>query len=347
MSKRRSVRRSLAVLILLVILLGAAWTGLWYVVSGRLAHHVATWEQQEQAAGWTITHGEPRRTGWPMAAGVTLPSLFISGGKAYLHGGIAWHADSLTLALDIRHPNDLYFGVSGRQSLAVGSAPAIPFRTRRLTGRVTLLSGDRPGLIQLHATGLLAALPTAGGAPRPLSIADIAAALRADAAARASSDALILAATLSMIDLPPHLLPALGKLQNLSVDAVLSGPVPPAGNAPDPVATATVWRQAGGSLTLRTLHLLDGPLTLDGQGRFQLDPSLQPSGTLILRAIGLDPMLTRLAETGTLSCQEAKAAKAVLALMMRPPQPDVVTAPLSLHDGLVSFGAIPLIRLPL
>ncbi len=36
----------------------------------------------------------------------------------------------------------------------------------------------------------------------------------------------------------------------------------------------------------------------------------------------------------------------MLALMMRPPHPDVLQAPLGLRRGVVSLGSIPLIRLP-
>ena len=166
MSKRRSLRRSLAVLILVLIVLGAGWTGVWYIVGTRLAGHLAAWEEQERAAGWVVTHDAPRRSGWPMAAGLTLGHFSMAGGRAYLPGGIAWQAESLTLALDIRHPNDLYLGVNGRQSLALAGGVAIPFQATRLIGRVALSSADQPGLVQLHAIGLLAALPQASGTHR-------------------------------------------------------------------------------------------------------------------------------------------------------------------------------------
>jgi hypothetical protein len=337
MSKRRSLRRSLAVLILLLILLGAGWTGLWYVVANRLADHVAAWEQQQRAQGWTITHGTPTRTGWPMAAGITLPGLTVSGGARYLPGGIVWQTASLTLALDIRHPNDLFLGVSGRQSLAVAGRPAVPFQATKFIGRMALLPGDRPGLVQLHAIGLIAALQKPDGTPEPLAVADLAAAMQADDTADATGSALVVAATLTGVDLPPNLVPGfVRRVQTASFDVALSGPLAPPMD----------WQKAGGSLTLRAAHLADGPLTLDGQGRFQLDPFLRPAGSLLLAVTGLDPVLDRLAANAVLSRQEAVAVTAMLGLMMRPPDPAVLQAPLSLHDGLVSLGSIPLIRLP-
>jgi hypothetical protein len=339
----------LAVLFLLLILLGAGWTGLWYVVAGRLAAHVAAWEQQERAQGWTIAHGTPRRVGWPMAAGITLPDVALSGGAQYLPGGVAWQAGSVTLALDIRHPNALFIGVDGRESLKVAGGQTMPFQASKFIGRMALLPGDRPGLVQLHAMALLVALKKADGTPEPLSIADLAAAVQADGTAAAQANALVAAATLTNVGLPPDLLPGFARtLQTAAFDIALSGPVPPGGAAAEsPAATAAAWQKAGGSLALRLLHVADGRLTLDGQGRFQLDAFLRPAGSMTVTVAGLDETLDRLAKNGVLSRPEAIAITAMLGLMMRPPEPQLLQAPLSLRAGLVSLGAIPVVRLPL
>jgi hypothetical protein len=347
MSKRRLYRRSLAVLILLLILLAAAWTGTWYVLAGRVSTNVLAWEQQQRAQGWIMTQGEARRSGWPMAAGVTLPNIRVSGGAQYLPGGIDWRAASLTLAVDIRHPGDLYWGVTGRQSLRLARGPAIPFQATTFAGQVVLSSGDHSPLFELHAAGLIAAIPTAHGSPEPLSVARLDAAETADGTVDAAGNALVVAATMTGIGLPPHLLPGSGgSLKSLSFDAAASGPVPVSTPTPNAVAMATAWRDAGGSLALRAFHLADGPLTMDGQGRFQLDAFLRPEGMVRLHLIGVDEMVARLAENGTLTRPEATAIRAMLGLMIRPPGADVLEAPLSLRDGVVGVGAIPLLRLP-
>ena len=348
MSKRRRFRRFLAVLILLVVLLAAGWTGAWYVASGRVATQVLAWEQQQRARGWTITQGVPRRSGWPMAAGVTLPELRLSGGTQYLPGGIVWSADALTLAVDIRHLGDLYWGVAGRQTLRLGQAPAIPFQATTFSGQLVLSPGNQPRLFQLRAVGLIAAIRSADGQAEPLSIGSLDAAETADSTADATGNALVVAATMTAVGLPAHLLPGQERiLQRLSFDMALSGPVPVGGAAPRPENLATAWRNAGGSLALRALHLTDGPLAVDGQGRFQLDAFLRPEGTLTLHLVGLDEVVARLSKRGTLTRSEAIAIRAMLGLMMRPSGADVLDAPLSLRGGVLSLGAIPLLRLPL
>ncbi|WP_284945433.1 DUF2125 domain-containing protein [Acidisoma cladoniae] len=347
MTKRRRIRRVLAGLILLLILVGAAWTGVWFIVAGRLADHLAAWEQQEKAQGWTITHGTPSRTGWPMAAGITLPDFSVTGGDDILPGGIAWNAEAVTLALDIRHPNDLFVGVTGREQIRVAQAAPIPFQATRLTGQVEILPGDTPGLVQTHATGVLAAFNGAA-----LSVTDVNAALRADGSADAEHDALIVAATATGIGLPPSVTHALGSsVKTFAFDAAVTGPVPLAGAAPDPVAAANGWRDAGGSLTLRALHLDDAPLVLDAQGRFQLDATLKPTGDLAVHAVGLNASLDRMAAARDIPHSVAVAVKAMLGLLITPantlsPEKAPLDATLSLRDGLISLGAIPLLRLP-
>jgi hypothetical protein len=345
MRKRRRLWRFPAILILLLILLAAGWTGVWYVAAGRVSANLLAWERQQRAQGWTITHGQPRRTGWPMAAGVRLPGIRVSGGAQSMPGGLVWQAEGLTLAVDIRHLGKLYWGVIGRQSLAVAQGPAIPFQATTFAGQVALSPGDGARLLQLHAAGLIAAIRAADGTPQPLSVGTLDAAVSGDGAADAAGNALIVAARMTGVGLPPHLLPVLGRsLESLSFDAAMSGPVPA---TPDPRAGATAWRNAGGSLALRALHLADGPLTLSGQGRFQLDAFLRPEGTVALHLAGLHDKVERLVAQGTLTRPEATAILAMLGLMMRPAGADALDAPVSLRDGLISLGAIPLLRLPL
>jgi hypothetical protein len=347
MSKRRRLRRSMVVLLLLAIVLAAGWTALWYVAAGQVAAQAMAWEQQERGQGWVITQGTPRRSGWPMAAGVTLPDIAVSGGAALLPGGLSWHASSLKLAVDIRHLHDLYIGVTGRQTLSLAGGPAIPFQATSFAGQIGFAQGPNPGLLQLHASGLIAAIPTAGAQAAPVAIGTLDAAALANGAAGAGGQALVLAATMDDIGLPPHLLPGLGRIvRRLSFDAAISGPLPATAATLDPAAAATAWRRAGGSLALRALYLSYGPLTLDGAGTIQLDASLRPEGSVILHASGVDSTIDAFADHGTLTQPEARVLRAVLGLMMRPPGSDTLVAPLSLRAGVIGLGAIPLLRTP-
>jgi hypothetical protein len=60
----------------------------------------------------------------------------------------------------------------------------------------------------------------------------------------------------------------------------------------------------------------------------------------------LDEVVERLVKAGMLTRSEARAVRAMLDLMMRPSGADRLDAPVTLRDGIVSLGAIPLLRLP-
>ncbi len=343
MSKRRRFRRSLVVLTLLLILIGGAWTAVWFVVAGRVAGALAAWEAQARAAGFTIRHDPPVKTGWPMAAGIRLAHFSISGGRAYLPGGFSWAAGQVTVARDIRHLDVVFIGVDSRQLLQLAARPAIAFQAKRMMAEAELLPGGGFGLIQAHATGILAAWPVRGAAPLPVAIANMAAAVRMDASAAPDRPAVILAAELHGIGLPRSHMAALGAPRLLSFDAALSGPVSPPGGAQG--SAAALWAKAGGSLSLRAFRLEDGPLTLSGTGRAELAPDLKPRAQLTLQARGLAPALNRLAAARVMTVPEAQAMTAVASLLApRPDEP--LVAPFTLDNGLVRLGAIPLFRWP-
>jgi hypothetical protein len=99
------------------------------------------------------------------------------------------------------------------------------------------------------------------------------------------------------------------------------------------------------------MHLDDGPLVLDAQGRFQLDAMLKPTGDLAVHAVGLNASLDRMAAARDIPHSVAVAIKAMLGLLITPattisPEKAGLDATLSLRDGLISLGAIPLLRLP-
>ncbi|MCB8882519.1 DUF2125 domain-containing protein [Acidisoma cellulosilytica] len=318
MSKRRRFRRSLAVLILLVLVLVGGWTGAWYLLAGRLADHLASWESQAQAAGFTIRHDPPVRTGWPMAAGIRLTNVSVQVSRSYLPGGGVWQAGQVTLALDIRHTGNLFIGIDGRQSVTLGQNPPIAFQAQTMTALAALLPGDRLGLIRGNASAILAAWPAGSGKVQPVSIASIAAALNA-----AGPD-LTLAAQLHDIGLPRSHMAALGNPAFLSFDTVVSGlPAKP-------------------SLTLRAFHLDDGPLTLNATGQFDLAADRKLQGMVNVTAQGLDQAMLTLAEAKVMTKPEARAMTAVASLVMAPNR----AAPLILDDGLVRLGPIPLFRWP-
>ncbi|GAB0113697.1 DUF2125 domain-containing protein [Acidisoma sp. C75] len=345
MTTRRRFRRFFLLLLLLALAFGGIWTALWYNVSGRLMGQIASFEAARRAEGWRISHDAPVRTGWPMAAGVRLGHLVVSGGGAYLPGGIGWTAAGLTVALDIRHPHSLYLGLAGRQSLAIGGAAPIRFQAAHMAGEAAFGPGWTLGLTQISAESILAAVPAQGGL-KPLSIARMAAALRLDRGAPASGTAVAFAGQLEGAQLPPSHMAALGTVGRLGVDFVLSGPWPAEAARQDAAQNARRWAAAGGSLTLHRAVLEAGPLHLTAAGSLHLDAALRPAGLLSLEVSGLGQSLKLLAARKVMTQNQARAMAAVLAVLRQPAAPgNAIALPLSLQGGVAGIGPVPLWRL--
>jgi Uncharacterized protein conserved in bacteria (DUF2125) len=345
MSRRRPFRRVIAGLILLLLLAVAGWTGAWLWVADRMNTHLAAWEAEQRSAGWTIAHGTPTRAGWPFAAALILPDLNIVGPQNMVPGGIAWTADRLTLALDIRHPDDLYFAATGRQTLNLAGSGPIPFAAERLVAHAALQPGGATTAVTFRARRLLAALPNAQ--PSSLAVAELVGTLSVDHLAGRDRAAIAMVISASDIDLPERNGLGLGRRVSVLAAAVgMTGPTAMPGGAP---LTIAGWRDGGGSLDLRLLRLDYGPLAVSGDGQIALGPTLQPGGKARLHATGVNAAIEDLIHSHMLKRSSAIALRAMLGLLIRPSTsaaPPVLDVPLTLNAGVISLGTVPVLRLP-
>jgi hypothetical protein len=136
------------------------------------------------------------------------------------------------------------------------------------------------------------------------------------------------------------------RIANLEVDGALNGPVP-AGHTPAEQAAA--WRDGGGSLEVRRLALVWGPLDLTASATLAFDDQLQPMGAGSARLVGYAETLDALAAHAVISRSAATASKAVLSLMAHNPEdgsPPDVEVPLTLQYRTLSMRQVPLVRLP-
>ena len=92
--------------------------------------------------------------------------------------------------------------------------------------------------------------------------------------------------------------------------------------------------------------VLWGPL--DAQGHFTagLDAALQPVATGTVHMTGFHAAIDALVRAGTISRNAARVVTTVLDLMATSTDPAMVDVPLTLHDGTLAMGAIPLQRFP-
>jgi hypothetical protein len=324
-----------------LVLLAAAHTVAWFVVTGRMETAFAAWMAGLPAAGWTAAAGPVSRTGWPTEAAIEVPNLVVSGATDDVPGGVTWRAERLRLAIAVTEPRLLRLNAMAAQHLRVGPLPEVGLTGERLEATVPLT-----GAASADLTGKNVTLALPAGA---VGIATLAAHGAADPAAARGAPALALTASAEAIALPK---PAGGtwalgdRIASVSFDAALSGPVPA---TTDLTARATAWRDGGGTLDLSRLALGWGPLGLSGDGTFTLDAHLQPAGKATAELVGFDATLDALASGGVLAPRVALAAKGVLGILARPPEgggAPRVEVPVTLADRTLSAGGFPLVRMP-
>lgn len=306
----RPLRLILGFAVLLLVGHGAAW--LW--TTRQLDRGFAQWSDVMRAQGWTVAAGDSLRAGWPLAADLVVPGLSLDG------GGLSWTGDAVRLRITPLAPGTLQIRPEGVQRVRIAGLGDTEIVADTMLGLVSL---DAPDTADLSATGVRATTPWGELTVAALSgrTTPVAATMRANGiGAAAGSDA----------------------AAEASFDAVLSEPVPPDRNS---ARRATLWRDSGGSLTIRHLALHRGELRVAGSGMGRLDASLQPQAEGSLRLTGYGSALTALTQAGFVSASGAMAANAVLGLMGRP-NGGTVDVPLVLQDGVVRMGRIPLLRVP-
>jgi hypothetical protein len=234
-------------------------------------------------------------------------------------------------------PSTLNISFGGQQRIRLAGAPEIGFTAERMNATTPLNPATPEGAgMDVEIGNLRAALPSGNMTVTRLQ-------LHGDASQRFSLNA-------GDIALPPRAAGGTWPLGPHIASLVFSGSI--IGNlplTPAPSARVAAWRNAGGKVELHRVSIGWGPLGVTGQGSLELDETLQPIGTATLRVVGYNQALDAMARGGSLSPRVVGAAKAVLDLIAHTPDgggAPLVDAPLTLRDGQLTVGQIPVARLP-
>lgn len=336
-------------LIGLACLLGALVLGSfagWRWAAGQMAEGFAAWTQAAAAQGWTVHGSAPVRGGWPFAVELSYGEFSLAGGATELPGGAAYSAARLTLRLDAWHPTVLEVLGQGRQSLRIGPGEPLPFTADHLTISVPVARGTPPESAALDAKDLRFAAPAEG---LTIGLLTGQADWRPAGADAPSGTNLRLSAEAIALPPAPAPQPALGAhIASATIEGTFSGTLPP--DAQSPAAALAAWRDSGGELALRHVAIGWGPLGVSGTATLKLDAALQPDVTATLRLVGIEPTLSALAAAHVITARAARAAGAVAGLLSHASEAAAgapgVEVPVTLHDGTVSLGVIPLATVP-
>ena len=124
----------------------------------------------------------------------------------------------------------------------------------------------------------------------------------------------------------------------------LRGPLEPESVSPESIAR---WRDAGGTLEVKSLALDWGPLRIAGNGTLTVDQALQPVGAFAARILGLDILIDLFEQRGQIRPRQAAIARIALAVLTRTPAdggPPEAQMPVTIQDQTLSIGPVPLLR---
>jgi hypothetical protein len=326
---------------LALVALGAGHAVLWRFMAAQLEQGFATWVQIRRAQGWRVEHAPPLRGGWPLAAALTLGNLRLEGGDATLPGGMALQAERVVLRVVLPRLDRLRVEMPGAQRLRIADGEW-RFAADSLVALVPLEEGTPPREAEVLAERLR--LSTPGG---PMQVATARLAAESSSTATEAEPALLLAFSAEDIDLPAApsgRAAAFGRrIGAVAAEFALSGPVPP---GRFPVVRAEAWRDGGGTLELRSLTLLWGPVAAAAAATLALDETLQPMGAGTLRVTGAAEALEALAEAGLIGRRAAGAARAVLPMMSRPGATGAaeLEVAVTIEDRTLAIARIPVTR---
>lgn len=333
---RRKKWIALAVLPVL-LLIGGALT--WRVAVEDLRARLEAWIVRAHEAGWDIVHGPIAVGGWPDSAVLRVENVAISG-----RGGIAWSGGALLLRMRLLNPTVLELTPVESGPLRLRSYPPIPISADHLRLRLLLTANGPPRAVSMEAVSLSATLPKLGSIASGHVLLDAALTLGAGR----EEPAVTFSASARSVLLPDRLRFGLGpEIDDLSVEGVVNGPIPPPQRGL--AERAGAWRDGGGSVELHKLGLSWGPARLDATATLALDEDLQPMGAGTGKIAGFGAALDALAAHAVLGRSAAIAAKAVLSLLADAPaagEPDAVEVPMTLQFRTLSVRQVPLGRLP-
>ena len=330
--KRIPGRVVVAVLVALALLHTVAW----FAICNQVASGLKAWVGLQRAEGLTVAMGPVRRSGWPLAAGVSVADPMLGSPAA------SWTAGRIDLVWRPWEPNWLGIRPVGRQVVTAG-ANRIVATARMFDLALRLPDG---GGVAFDVDGLAVDLP-APNVPGTLTAGRIEGQVTRGPGGSASEPAASFDITATAVHLPAGPAYLLGPdIAEFNAGGMLSGPVPD----PAPLAQrAAAWRDGGGAARLDHFGLTWGKVSMNGNGRASLDHALQPVVDLSVHLMGQNEALDGMVAQGLVTTRAATVARAVLGMFSRAsPGTDGTPAPLpiGLRDGTVSLGGIPVARTP-
>ncbi|MEO3428248.1 DUF2125 domain-containing protein [Pelagibius sp. CAU 1746] len=336
-----------------LLLLAGALSGYWLWARQALDGGIAKWRAEQAARGYDIAYQGPEFAGFPFALSVTFrePRVVTPQGLTWQGPPVSGEAKLWApFTIDLRYPGLHRLSLPAELARELTGEPdgtpepkQVDVAAEEASGRVVL---RRDGKVESAAVDL-GVLQVSGAAIETITLQRLSARLGPlrEGARQAGGEALDevdLVGEALFVELPPGRGGLLGDaVARLSFDSTLIGGIPPG----KPEEALPAWRDGGGRWRFHHLVALWGPLDLRAEGRLGLDEALRPAGLFEAELKGANKIIRRLIDSGKIKPEAALAAQIAVAAMGQTDGETgetVLAAPISLRQGLLYLGPIPL-----
>lgn len=332
----------------LLLLAAAGYTGFWFFEAHLVRSGLADWTAARRAEGLSVDYGAPQLSGFPFRIAVRLDHPAVAAPDQH------WRWTGEAVEADVRPWAFHHVTVHplGRQEVAFVAAGENAVASASAAEATAVVDVDARGRLQEGSFDAEALTLAGAGGPPALVARSVHLELAGpgDAPAAAKGPALPLSAVLSLRLEEVTLASAAGSplgptLGSLALEAQVRGPF----EGKSPMQALTAWRDAGGTLELKSFALAWGPLQLAGNATLALDPNLQPEGAGTGEIRGFAETIDALVGQGLVKPDTGALAKAALGLVAKAPAgggAKVLTVPLTIQKQVLYAGPFGLMRLP-
>ncbi len=344
----------------LYLLVGTAmaavlYTVYWFYIATNLKDGVSNWVDERASQGIYASYKKIEISGFPGNFRVLLrqPKMRTAQLAAEAGGGKwSWSASKAVAEMAPWNFSKYNINLSGDHQLTYGSKSG----TRQYGGKVghlvlrSVIHDDgwpREATLNIKNLDLTEARSQAKISAKSAAVnARRLFAAESSQGDNAKSPTFAAEAQLADVQIPKYLnLPLGHRISQLVTEFKILGAAPELKT----LAGLTQWRDQGGTVEVDVLETKYGPLYMRANGTLALDQAMQPMGAITAKFKGFFATIDTLKGARLIRSRDAVMAKVVLgALSKRPPgggQP-TISLPLSVQDGHLQAGPVPLMKLP-
>ncbi|MEQ8195977.1 MAG: DUF2125 domain-containing protein [Rhodospirillales bacterium] len=323
----------------------AAYTGYWFFLAQQLRAGAAQWIKVHAQEGIDIRHEGDALSGFPLAVRLTLRQPVAASDDK--RRPFVWRGQRAAVSIAPWRPATIKIAVGGAQELGVVSQGKTTTWRGQARRADLSISGALGGSTMLKMR--LEALDMAESAHnRRFRIEHGRLDFTRKAAAKPDEKTPSRTWSLSAsgVQLPETLSLPLGHVfSRIVFDGSLLGEPP---RTLDP-RQLLAWRDAGGTLDVKALEVVYGPLDLKTDGTVALDEQLQPVGAFTAKVQGFIEVIGALRARNLIKPNAALTASLVLGALAKSPAPGErprLDIALSVQNSKFYVGPVPLAKVP-